>query len=105
MILNLLRVESLKVEEMIRRSFSENASQRILPQQQKDYEAAMKANAVAGVGDTIVDCAICEPDLERYFDLSKRLLDSGMAVMEWVGKSPVGLRALSPGRIVLINNA
>ncbi|KAG6851342.1 hypothetical protein H0H93_005740 [Arthromyces matolae] len=35
MILNLLRVEALKVEEMIKRSFSENASQRLLPDQQK----------------------------------------------------------------------
>ena len=35
MILNLLRVETLKVEEMIKRSFSENASQQILPDQQK----------------------------------------------------------------------
>jgi superfamily II RNA helicase len=35
MILNLLRVEALRVEEMIKRSFSENASQRLLPVQQK----------------------------------------------------------------------
>ncbi len=35
MILNLLRVETLKFEEMIKRSFSENASQQILPDQQK----------------------------------------------------------------------
>lgn len=34
MILNLLRVEALKVEEMIKRSFSENASQKLLPDQQ-----------------------------------------------------------------------
>jgi len=35
MILNLLRVEALRVEEMIKRSFSENASQSLLPDQQK----------------------------------------------------------------------
>lgn len=35
MILNLLRVEALRVEEMIKRSFSENASQRMLPDHQK----------------------------------------------------------------------
>lgn len=35
MILNLLRVEALRVEEMIKRSFSENASQRLMPDQQK----------------------------------------------------------------------
>ena len=36
MILNLLRVEALRVEEMIKRSFSENASQKLLPDQQKE---------------------------------------------------------------------
>lgn len=36
MILNLLRVETLRVEEMIKRSFSENANQRILPDQQRE---------------------------------------------------------------------
>lgn len=35
MILNLLRVEALRVEEMIKRSFSENASQSLLPDQQR----------------------------------------------------------------------
>jgi antiviral helicase SKI2 len=35
MILNLLRVEALRVEEMIKRSFSENSSQRLLPEHQK----------------------------------------------------------------------
>lgn len=33
MILNLLRVEALKIEEMIKRSFSENATQALLPEQ------------------------------------------------------------------------
>ncbi|KIR81186.1 antiviral helicase SKI2 [Cryptococcus gattii EJB2] len=35
MILNLLRVEALKVEEMIKRSFSENATQKMAPEQQR----------------------------------------------------------------------
>ena len=37
MILNLLRVEALKVEEMIKRSFSENVSQKMLPEQEKEF--------------------------------------------------------------------
>lgn len=39
MILNLLRVEALRVEEMIKRSFSENASQRLAPEQQRQVAA------------------------------------------------------------------
>lgn len=42
MILNLLRVEALRVEEMIKRSFSENASQRLLPAQEKAVVEAEK---------------------------------------------------------------
>ena len=46
MILNLLRVEALRVEEMIKRSFSENASQRLLPDQQKKVaEVCITANS------------------------------------------------------------
>lgn len=40
MILNLLRIEALKVEEMIKRSFSENANQLLLP----EHEASVKTN-------------------------------------------------------------
>jgi antiviral helicase SKI2 len=38
MILNLLRVEALRVEEMIKRSFSENASQKSMPEKQRMFE-------------------------------------------------------------------
>lgn len=40
MILNLLRIEALKVEEMIKRSFSENANQLMLP----EHEASVKSH-------------------------------------------------------------
>lgn len=35
MILNLLRIEALKIEDMIKRSFSENVNQKLLPEQQQ----------------------------------------------------------------------
>ena len=38
MILNLLRVQVLRVEDMIRHSFSENAGQLQLPQRKRDFE-------------------------------------------------------------------
>jgi antiviral helicase SKI2 len=38
MILNLLRVEALKIEEMIKRSFSENATQALLPEHEKQIK-------------------------------------------------------------------
>ena len=47
MILNLLRVEALRVEEMIKRSFSENASQRLLPDNQKRVIAVRAPSSLA----------------------------------------------------------
>ncbi|WBW75114.1 Ski complex RNA helicase Ski2 [Schizosaccharomyces osmophilus] len=40
MVLNLLRVETLRIEDMIKRSFSENANQSLMPQ----HEAEIKSN-------------------------------------------------------------
>ncbi len=53
MILNLLRVETLKVEEMIKRSFSENASQQILPDQQKKI---LEVRFVLLIGPVFLSC-------------------------------------------------
>ena len=50
MILNLLRVEALRVEEMIKRSFSENASQRLMPDQQKKVLEVRRAVTAPGEG-------------------------------------------------------
>lgn len=55
MILNLLRVEALRVEEMIKRSFSENASQRLLPDQQKKILEVCRTNGSGLDTDGIKD--------------------------------------------------
>ena len=52
MILNLLRVEALRVEEMIKRSFSENASQRLLPDQKKSVVEVRAAAVFSGESET-----------------------------------------------------
>lgn len=62
MILNLLRVETLKVEEMIKRSFSENASQQLLPDQQKK---------ILEVCSGVLDSPMSSPAyLEREFPIN-----------------------------------
>lgn len=53
MILNLLRVEALKVEEMIKRSFSENASQKLLPDQQKKVLEVSHFVVVSSLSDIL----------------------------------------------------
>jgi len=51
MILNLLRVEALRVEEMIKRSFSENAAQSLAPEQQIQVTAVSSVRYGACGGD------------------------------------------------------
>jgi len=54
MILNLLRVQELRVQDMMRRSFSEFASQTDLPQQRllaKQARACAKLKRRGGVGN------------------------------------------------------
>ncbi|KIW14643.1 hypothetical protein PV08_07427 [Exophiala spinifera] len=90
MILNLMRVEALKIEEMIKRSFSENATQALLPQHEKQV-ALSQANL-----DKIKrePCDICDIDLEtchaaamRFEQLTKELhinlLSSGVGRRLW----------------------
>ncbi|KAI9851279.1 MAG: hypothetical protein M1838_004113 [Thelocarpon superellum] len=49
MILNLLRVEALKIEEMIKRSFSEHATQALLPRHEKQVKLSEADLAKDGV--------------------------------------------------------
>lgn len=55
MILNLLRIEALKVEEMIKHSFSENSTQVLLPENQKRYDEIKKQLQ----SSTITPCSKC----------------------------------------------
>lgn len=52
MILNLLRIEALRVEEMIKHSFSENSTQTLLPEHQKRVEALKEELSLAKVDNT-----------------------------------------------------
>ncbi|KAH7139272.1 NUC185 domain-containing protein [Dendryphion nanum] len=60
MILNLLRVEALKIEEMIKRSFSENATQALLP----EHEKKVKLSEADLEKVKREPCEICDIDLE-----------------------------------------
>lgn len=60
MILNLLRVEALKIEEMIKRSFSENATQALLP----EHEKAVKLSEEDLSKVKREACSVCDVDLE-----------------------------------------
>jgi antiviral helicase SKI2 len=97
MILNLLRVEALKIEEMIKRSFSENATQALLP----DHEKAVKLGEADLEKIKREPCPICDIDLEEchqacmtYNNLTKQLHAT-------VGSFPVSKRMFAAKRLVV----
>ncbi|RLV92392.1 Antiviral helicase SKI2 [Spathaspora sp. JA1] len=63
MILNLLRIEALRVEEMIKYSFSENSTQVLLPENQKRYDELVEDLK----NITITPCKKCHlQDVEKF---------------------------------------
>ncbi|WPG98958.1 Hypothetical protein R9X50_00176000 [Acrodontium crateriforme] len=66
MILNLLRVEALKIEEMIKRSFSENATQALLPEHEKQIQLS-EADLAKVQREA---CDVCEKDIEASHQAS-----------------------------------
>ncbi|TNY19936.1 translation repressor [Rhodotorula diobovata] len=100
MILNLLRVEALRVEEMIKRSFSENAAQRLLPEH---------AKKVAEGESELKELRRLEPgpktdELRRFYDLCQRIVELNTAVLEGVLAHPSSGRTMSAGRVVILSD-
>lgn len=97
MILNLLRVEALKIEEMIKRSFSEHATQQLLP----EHEKAVKLSEADLAKVKRDACAICDNELdechqagEDYKQLTEELYRGLVAI-------PVGRKMFTQGRLVV----
>lgn len=97
MILNLLRVEALKIEEMIKRSFSENATQALLP----EHEQKVKLSEADLEKIKREPCDICDKDLDichqAAMDYQQLTSDLHVALLA----SPVGRRMFQPKRLVV----
>ncbi|KAK0199046.1 antiviral helicase [Armillaria mellea] len=100
MILNLLRVEALKVEEMIKRSFSENASQRLLPDQQRKVTENEK---ILSTMDKL-QCDICNVDIELFYDTSRSVVEFNQLLLSMAANSPHGQKVISSGRVVILRD-
>ncbi|SJL06398.1 related to SKI2-antiviral protein and putative helicase [Armillaria ostoyae] len=100
MILNLLRVEALKVEEMIKRSFSENASQRLLPDQQRKVTENEK---ILSTMDKL-QCDICNADIGIFYDTSRSVVEFNQLLLSMATNSPHGQKVISSGRVVILRD-
>ncbi|KAH9897909.1 antiviral helicase [Cubamyces lactineus] len=100
MILNLLRVEALRVEEMIKRSFSENATQKLLPENQKKVaETEKKLSSLPQLS-----CDVCSSDIEAYYDTSASIVDMNHQLLAMAAGTPQGSKILSSGRVVVLRD-
>jgi antiviral helicase SKI2 len=52
-----------------------------------------------------LNCTICSTDIQKYYDLSSDVLFHNRNILAHIATHPVGHRALTPGRGIIINNA
>ncbi|KAI8601786.1 NUC185 domain-containing protein [Dissophora ornata] len=101
MILNLLRVEALRVEEMIKRSFSENSAQKAMPEKEKLFaESAKSMESLKKL-----ECFICNKDIEEFYNMSSKMVTINHQLMDRIVKQTFGIKALSAGRVVVLNSS
>ena len=100
MILNLLRVEALKIEEMIKRSFSENAAQILLPEHEKQVKLSESDLAKF----KREQCDFCDIDLDQCHENSMAFQATTTDMYLALAALPVGRRMLSPKRLVVLRD-
>ncbi|KAM6899889.1 superkiller complex protein 2 [Xenentodon cancila] len=98
MILNLLRVEALRVTDMMRRSFSE--SHRNTQEHEKRISHLKQALSSLPPLDTDGQLS----DLLPYYHTVTELRTTTEALQQAILESMNGLKALSVGRVVVVNN-
>ncbi|XP_022948677.1 DExH-box ATP-dependent RNA helicase DExH11 isoform X5 [Cucurbita moschata] len=98
MILHLLRVEELKVEDMLKRSFAEFHAQKKLPEKQQ-----LLMRKLAQPTRT-VECIKGEPAIEEYYDLYAEAEKNSNQVSEAVMQSSAIQQFLTPGRVVVVKS-
>lgn len=100
MILNLLRVEQLRVEDMIKRSFSEFHSQKDKVKHKEDMDNLHKE--ISNVKD--IECYMCSIDLEEYYQTCKDYHELKKKLQGVVLSHPAAIKSLSAGRVIIIND-
>ena len=110
MILNLLRVEEMSVESMIKRSFSEFATQRALAANQYPKLLARGKKTLSKLEEAFnsnKNLMVGAGNIEEYFRTSSHLLSLHRTLLDSLSESGNGAFTgmLEPGRLLLINAA
>ncbi|XP_044716454.1 rRNA-processing arch domain-containing protein [Hirsutella rhossiliensis] len=99
MILNLLRVEALKIEEMIKRSFSEHATQQLLPEHEKDVKLA-QADLAKVKRDS---CDTCDTAMDECHQAAQDFKQLTHELYKGLLRITIGRRMFSPQRLVVFS--
>jgi antiviral helicase SKI2 len=103
MIVNLMRVEDLRVEDMIKRSFFEFDSQKDVPEKKKLLkEGEMELEATAA--NDKIDCIYDQPFLiDDYYESYDSTLQNNAWMMRFFVNSKYGKKYLTPGRVLSVS--
>ena len=99
MILNLLRVEALKIEEMIKRSFSEHATQQLLPEHEKDVKLAQADLAKV----KREPCATCDAAMDECHQTAQDFKQQTLELYKGLLRITFGRRMFTTQRLVVFN--
>jgi antiviral helicase SKI2 len=103
MILNLMRVEDIRVEDMIKRSFGEFNSQKDVPEKQMNLEKQEEKLKRIDTGNSIV-CMYDEPYLiDDYYEAFHQMNAANAWMMRFIINSKQGKKFLNPGRVVSVS--
>ncbi|XP_054834074.1 SKI2 subunit of superkiller complex protein isoform X2 [Eublepharis macularius] len=100
MILNLLRVEALRVEDMMKRSFSEFHARK----DSKVYEHRIAQLSCTLSKMEAADTSGQLSDLQEYYYVVRELQEIRELIQRRVMESVNGLKALSVGRVIVVKN-
>lgn len=98
MILHLLRVEELKVEDMLKRSFAEFHAQKNLPEKKKLLLLKLSETT------KLIECIKGEPAIEEYFKMAGQAEVYRDHISEVVMQSHSAQQFLSPGKLVVVKS-
>ncbi|KAM6578144.1 hypothetical protein CsatB_029981 [Cannabis sativa] len=98
MILHLLRVEELKVEDMLKRSFAEFHAQKKLPEQQQLLMRKLAQPTKA------IECIKCESAIEEYYEMYSEAESYDQKISDAVMQNTNAQQFLTPGRVVVVKS-
>lgn len=99
MILNLLRVEALKIEEMIKRSFSEHATQQLLPEHEKDVKLAQADLAKV----KRESCKACDTEMDECHQAAQDFKQLTLELYKGLLRITIGRKMFTQQRLIVFN--